>query len=80
MFNWRRVKTNDAAKLQDEYARLVEGLQESISDNDNDTDGFMGNPCTSNVTFYRLIWWFQYYPMISWTRQSQEIFEKQSTL
>ena len=48
---WRRVKTNDAAKLQDEYARLVEGLQESMSDNDNDTDGFMGNPCTSNVTY-----------------------------
>lgn len=57
LFNWRRVKTNDAAKLQDEYARLVEGLQESMSD-DNDTDGFVGNPCTSNTTSCRIIWWF----------------------
>ncbi|KAH9484282.1 DNA-dependent ATPase of the nucleotide excision repair factor 4 complex [Psilocybe cubensis] len=37
------VKTTDVAKLQDEYARLVEGLQESISD-ENDTDAVMGNP------------------------------------
>jgi hypothetical protein len=39
-----RIKTSDVAKLQDEYAKLVEGLQESITDQ-NDTDGFMGNPC-----------------------------------
>jgi hypothetical protein len=38
-----RIKTTDAAKLQDEYAKLVEGLQESLSDQ-NDTDPFMGNP------------------------------------
>ncbi|KAF8163298.1 hypothetical protein B0H34DRAFT_651010 [Crassisporium funariophilum] len=37
------IKTTDAAKLQDEYAKLVEGLQESITD-DNDADEFMGNP------------------------------------
>ncbi|KJA27221.1 hypothetical protein HYPSUDRAFT_84125 [Hypholoma sublateritium FD-334 SS-4] len=37
------IKTTDVAKLQDEYAKLVEGLQSSISD-DTDTDGFMGNP------------------------------------
>ncbi|KAF8654119.1 hypothetical protein AX16_003651 [Volvariella volvacea WC 439] len=37
------IKTKDAAKLQDEYAKLVEGLQESIAD-ENDTDGFMANP------------------------------------
>ena len=51
LFNRRRVKTNDAAKLQDEYAKLVEGLQESMSDNDNDTDGFMSNPRTSHISF-----------------------------
>ncbi|KAF9005645.1 hypothetical protein BDQ17DRAFT_1353521 [Cyathus striatus] len=37
------IKTTDAAKLQDEYAKLVEGLQDA-GDDDNDTDGFMGNP------------------------------------
>ncbi|KXN89263.1 DNA repair helicase rad15 [Leucoagaricus sp. SymC.cos] len=35
------IKTTDAAKLQDEYAKLVEGLQEA---DDTDTDGFMANP------------------------------------
>jgi DNA excision repair protein ERCC-2 len=37
----RRIKTTDAAKLQDEYVKLVEGLQEAVDD-DNDT--FMSNP------------------------------------
>jgi DNA excision repair protein ERCC-2 len=37
----RRIKITDAAKLQDEYSKLVEGLQEAIDD-DNDT--FMSNP------------------------------------
>ncbi|KAL1680373.1 hypothetical protein EV122DRAFT_262410 [Schizophyllum commune] len=37
------IKTTDAAKLQDEYARLVEGLQEA-SDRPDDADGFMSNP------------------------------------
>ncbi|TRM69470.1 hypothetical protein BD626DRAFT_474192 [Schizophyllum amplum] len=37
------IKTTDAAKLQDEYAKLVEGLQEA-SDRTEDTDGFMSNP------------------------------------
>jgi hypothetical protein len=41
-----RIKTNDAAKLQDEYAKLVEGLQESM-DATEDTDTFMANPCAS---------------------------------
>ena len=44
-----RIKTSDVAKLQDEYAKLVEGLQESITDQ-NDTDGFMGNPCMNFAT------------------------------
>ncbi|KAF9464697.1 hypothetical protein BDZ94DRAFT_1255696 [Collybia nuda] len=35
------IKTTDAAKLQDEYAKLVEGLQEAT---DEDVDGFMANP------------------------------------
>jgi len=34
------IKTTDAAKLQDEYAKLVEGLQDAVED----TDGFMANP------------------------------------
>lgn len=41
--NYDRIKTTDAAKLQDEYAKLVEGLQESLTDA-SDTDTFMGNP------------------------------------
>ncbi|KAG2020289.1 transcription factor TFIIH complex subunit Rad15, variant 3 [Coprinopsis cinerea AmutBmut pab1-1] len=35
------IKTTDAAKLQNEYAKLVEGLQEA---EESDTDGIMGNP------------------------------------
>lgn len=37
------IKKTDAAKLQDEYARLVEGLQESAADV-TDEDAFMANP------------------------------------
>jgi DNA excision repair protein ERCC-2 len=43
-----RIKITDAAKLQDEYAKLVEGLQEATED-DGDTDGFMANPRRSPV-------------------------------
>ena len=35
-----RIKKTDASKLQDEYAKLVEGLQEAASDEDR----FMSNP------------------------------------
>ena len=35
-----RIKRTDASKLQDEYAKLVEGLQEAT----NDEDAFMSNP------------------------------------
>ena len=38
-----RIKTTDAAKLQNEYAKLVEGLQDDPQDNDA-TDGFMTSP------------------------------------
>jgi len=37
----RRIKITDAAKLQDEYVKLVEGLQEAV---DDDNDSFMSNP------------------------------------
>lgn len=37
---FRRIKKTDASKLQDEYAKLVEGLQEAANDEDN----FMANP------------------------------------
>ncbi|KAJ7632611.1 hypothetical protein FB45DRAFT_912930 [Roridomyces roridus] len=36
------IKTTDAAKLQDEYARLVNGLKEPSDDEDEDS--FMSNP------------------------------------
>ena len=36
----RRIKKTDASKLQDEYAKLVEGLQEA----GDSEDGFMANP------------------------------------
>jgi DNA excision repair protein ERCC-2 len=35
-----RIKKTDASKLQDEYAKLVEGLQEA----EDPEDGFMANP------------------------------------
>ena len=35
-----RIKKTDASKLQDEYAKLVEGLQEA----EDVEDGFMANP------------------------------------
>jgi hypothetical protein len=35
-----RIKKTDASKLQDEYAKLVEGLQEAASNEDT----FMSNP------------------------------------
>jgi DNA excision repair protein ERCC-2 len=37
-----RIKKTDAAKLQNEYAKLVEGLQEATDDTDQ--DAFMANP------------------------------------
>jgi DNA excision repair protein ERCC-2 len=43
-----RIKKTDAAKLQDEYARLVEGLQESAADA-SDEDAFMANPGSSST-------------------------------
>jgi DNA excision repair protein ERCC-2 len=39
----QRIKKTDAAKLQDEYAKLVEGLQEAADDRE-DGDAFMANP------------------------------------
>ena len=45
LLNPLRIKVKDAAKLQDEYAKLVEGLQEA-TDEEPDTDGFMANPRT----------------------------------
>lgn len=39
----RRIKKTDAAKLQDEYSKLVEGLQEATGDQE-DGDAFMANP------------------------------------
>jgi DNA excision repair protein ERCC-2 len=35
-----RIKNTDASKLQDEYAKLVEGLQEAAANE----DAFMSNP------------------------------------
>lgn len=49
VLNLSRIKTTDAAKLQDEYAKLVEGLQDAVDD--GDTDGFMANPRNANISF-----------------------------
>lgn len=38
-----RIKNTDAAKLQDEYAKLVAGLQDT-ADDAIDEDAFMTNP------------------------------------
>lgn len=38
-----RIKKTDAAKLQDEYAKLVEGLQEATAETTAE-DAFMANP------------------------------------
>ena len=45
-----RIKKTDASKLQDEYAKLVEGLQEA----EDAEDGFMANPG----------WWTLVFPSI----------------
>ena len=48
-----RIKKTDASKLQDEYAKLVEGLQEAAADE----DAFMSNPSsyrTPSMTMVRL--------------------------
>jgi hypothetical protein len=51
IFNFfRRIKKKDAAKLQDEYAKLVEGLQET-TDDQNDSDAFMANPRMSFLSW-----------------------------
>jgi DNA excision repair protein ERCC-2 len=41
--NLERVKKTDAAKLQDEYAKLVDGLQEATAETTPE-DAFMANP------------------------------------
>jgi len=48
-----RIKVSDAAKLQDEYAKLVEGLQEA--DDNRAEDAFMSNPGPSSCSFILLI-------------------------
>ena len=42
-----RIKRTDSDKLQNEYARLVEGLQDA--DAARDEDSFMSNPSQSRV-------------------------------
>ena len=44
-----RIKRTDASKLQDEYAKLVEGLQEAA----DDEDSFVANPGSFAVLFSR---------------------------
>lgn len=63
-----RIKTTDAAKLQDEYSKLVEGLQENTDDGD---DSFMSNPreytqCSRNCLTNKP------YPLISTARRPPE--------
>ena len=60
-----RIKATDAVRLQDEYAKLVEGLQDAAERRDNDE--FMSNPCkpekTDEGTGY--LTFLQCYPMTS---------------
>ena len=42
-----RIKKTDASKLQDEYLKLVEGLQQADQDREEDT--FMANPGMSHT-------------------------------
>lgn len=44
-----RIKKTDASKLQDEYAKLVEGLQEADEAREEET--FMANPGTLALSF-----------------------------
>jgi DNA excision repair protein ERCC-2 len=44
-----RIKQTDAAKLQDEYAKLVAGLQDTTDDS-IDEDAFMTNPRMSRLS------------------------------
>ena len=48
-----RIKQTDASKLQDEYAKLVEGLKEADDGGGGEEDDIMGNPgtvlCSSHV-------------------------------
>lgn len=48
--NLERIKKTDAAKLQDEYAKLVEGLQEATAETSTE-DAFMANPGSYKVVF-----------------------------
>lgn len=43
----KEIKRTDAGKLQEEYARLVEGLEDSARARDEDS--FMGNPGACSV-------------------------------
>jgi hypothetical protein len=44
-----RIKLTDASKLQDEYAKLVAGLQDA----DDDEDPVLANP--GNALFHRVV-------------------------
>ena len=46
------IKKTDASKLQDEYAKLVEGLQEAAEE---DEDAFMSNPGMTHLASCRII-------------------------
>ena len=73
-----RIKKTDASKLQDEYAKLVEGLQEA-----GDTeDGFMTNPGWCPLCYTISQWLklgFESSPTTCLRRQSREISGRQST-
>lgn len=75
-----RIKTTDAAKLQDEYAKLVEGLQDR-SDEAED-DGIMTNPRTQRVTLKLSLThtFCKSYRTISLVKQFRETYGKQSIL
>ena len=75
------MKTTDADKLQDEYAKLVEGLRDADEARQEDT--FMANPGMWYSDCWRKEWNLmerQLYQMICFQRRFLEIFEEQSIL
>ena len=76
-FHVDRIKRTDSDKLQNEYARLVEGLQDA--DAARDEDSFMSNPSRSRVCLrvvaLMMMWIYssaRRYPQRSCTRQHQK--------
>lgn len=75
---YSRIKLTDASKLQDEYAKLVAGLQDADAD---DEDPITANPGTLiTIDPLQKLNYLQCYRMISSRKPYQETSERQNTL